>query len=159
MKTQFQSRFPQVRIQVHRQLEGMTTEAAKGLRDSLAAALNDGALPIQSDTKALAASLYVKSTGMNDYEERLAEAHLAYVGSPSKHAAGVQAMLTPAAYSDEHFAERVQPDEPRPEKPGTVVAAVCTMLAYGLFWEMGHSNLYTKREEHRPWMLPLAAVW
>jgi hypothetical protein len=139
--------------------DAILAQCARELRDELKKALDMGALPIQSDTHALADSLYVKTKHGSDYEAHLAAAAAAYMGNESQWRGAIRQTVTPDAYTAGHFAERVAPEEPLKVKQNASRAAVATMLAYGTFWQYGHHNQFTNREEHRPWMDQMAYDW
>ena len=130
-------------------------KAAKEYRAQIKLALESGAHGIQNDTKALAESIYVSTPHGSDYDERLRAAAAAYLTNPSKWKELVQQYVTPSAYTAEHFQERVIGESPLPDSE-MAIAAVSTMLAYGTFWEFGHSNVLTGKYEHRTWMGPEA---
>lgn len=151
--------FRAAREQIAAATDRAIEKAAEELRVELQKALDMGALPIQSDTRALAESLYVQSVRGSDYDARVMAAAVAYLSDESKWVEPVRAKVTPYAYEKVHFGERVSEEEPLPQTASVARAAVATMLAYGAFWEFGHHNVFTEREEHRPWMGKRATEW
>lgn len=148
------NRIPQVRTLIKKRLQERLTAAMNEMREELRTALESGYLPIQSDTGALAESLYVESPGHSDYSERLNAARDNYLSGESRWADAVRELLTSEAYTDEHFRARVAREESLPGSDNAE-ASVATMLAWGAWWELGHENEFTQRFEQRPWMLPL----
>jgi len=125
------NRLPQIQHDAAKALAKGNEAAADELREVLQRALDDGSGGIQSDTRALASSLYVKATGRNDYSEALAAAKTAFTTHSSRYHKGETEEARARAF------ERVKADhEPLHEPPEHVcVAAVATMLAYGNKWE------------------------
>lgn len=128
-------------------VQGRTEVAAGDLRDHLAAALDAASGGIHSDTRALAESLYVRSTGRNDYDSALEAARAAFAANPSRY---LRSPRSPKSILD--FERLVANQEALPEREAAVFVCTCvTMLAYGLYWEAGG--------EARPWMEPGALEW
>ena len=124
-----------------------TEYAAGDLASYLAAALDAASGGIHSETGALAESLYVRSTGRNDYETALEAARAAFAENPSR-LTGVP----PSPKAIENFEKLIAAQEGLPERAANVFVCTCvTMLAYGLYWETG--------PEARPWMEPGALEW
>lgn len=142
---------------IRAQMQPRMTIAADEMRNALAASLDAGDLPIHSDTMALSKSLSVMTPQGSDGAERLADAATAYMAG-GHHTAGVRRFVTAYAYTDEHFNDRVAPEEPL--LPGGVQAKVFTSLSYGYYWFIGHNNVYTGRDEApRDWIMPFATAW
>lgn len=160
MKTVLRSRIRQVKRQANRELQKRLERAANDFREHLAEQLNSGALPIQSDTRALAESLFVQTPAKSDYAARLGAASAAYLSGASKWEDAVRATVDGTAYSPEHFTERVAPEEPLSQGSANAAAAIGTMLAWGLWWELGHHNIFTDKDEPaRAWMQTTAEAW
>ena len=152
------NRFPQLRREIPRALEARLKEAAVDLRDTIRDELKSGALPIQSDTGALADSLSVQSSdGTSDIAVRMGKAKADYVSGSSRYGDAVKALVTGAAYTSGHFNERTASEDALPDG---IAASVLTLLAWGLWWEMGHNNVFTgKSETPRAWMEPITQRW
>lgn len=128
-------------------------EAATELRSQLREGLGDGSLPIQADTGALSESLSIQTKSRagetSDVVERIAAAAEAYVTNPTKYDPKLQTVA--------NFERAVAEPEELPDAGAGAVAAVLTLLVWGWAWENGHYNLFTRTEEHRPWMFPVAS--
>jgi hypothetical protein len=160
IRCQLDTKVQQVKSKVRADVEARMVMAADGLRAHVAAELDGGSLPIHSDTTALAKSLYVQSETASDYDKARGQAKVAYVTSASRWSQAVRAELDGRAYSPEHFDARCAPEEPLTAGQGSIKAAVATMLIYGLWWEYGHSNLFTKADEPaRYWFTPTVHRW
>lgn len=160
MKTILKSRIPQTKARVRVELGKRLGKAANELRKDLASALDGGALPIASDTQALAKSLFVQSEQGSDYDSAKGAAESAYVNNASQWSDAVRENVDGTAYSPEHFKNRVAPEDTLPFDADVARAAVATMLAWGYWWEMGHKNAFTQRDEPgREWMHPFAVQW
>src|SRR5690606_25354725 len=93
------------------------------------------------------------------YAARMGAAAAAYVSGASKWEDAVRATVDGTAYSPQHFTERVAPEEPLPGNASAAVA-VGTMLAWGLWWELGHYNVFTDKDEPaRAWLQTTAETW
>lgn len=160
MKTVLTSRIPKVKREVAKELQKRLASAARDCRKYVADQLDSGALPIHSDTHALAKSLFVQTPTGSDYATRLGAAAAAYISGASKWQDAVRDAVDGTAYSPEHFAERVAPEEPLNKGNATAAAAVGTMLAWGLWWELGHKNIFTTKDEPaRAWLETTATAW
>jgi hypothetical protein len=134
--------------------------AAKGLREELRAALEEGRFQLASDTGALAESLFVARPGGSDYTARLNAAAARYLSEDSRWMDWVRAKVEPSAYEKEHLGARVAPEESVERQDNAARAAVATMLAWGVLWEHGHYNRLTERQESpRHWMSQPAMDW
>lgn len=151
------NRFKSVKAHTRREVKNRLTLAADGLRIHLEEALNNGTLPISSDTMALATSLSVQTPKGSDLDKRLLRAGAKYLSEEGRWILPVREHVTPDAYEKQHLAARVAPEEPL--AGSELQAAVFTVLAWGLWWEMGHKNVFTGQYEHRPWMWPEAQSW
>lgn len=152
------NRLPQIRKDLPQLIENRLENAAQELRKQLIEQLHSGML-IQSDTQALAQSLFVQTPQNSDYAARLQAAAVAYLSNSSVWLAPVRENVTPEAYEKPHFYERVASEDALPQEKDVHRVAVASMLAYAAFWEYGHDNEFTKRYEHRPWMSPVAFEW
>jgi hypothetical protein len=118
--------------------------AADELEKVLERALDDGYKNVESDTRALALSLYVKATGRDDYDQALSAARDAYLGNPSRYRSSPATDKARANF-EAMVADMEQLDE---REQNIHIAAVVTMLAYGNVWEF-----------ERGWMLAPALEW
>ncbi len=160
MKVIVKSRIPQVKRQVAKELQKRLTKAASDCRKHVAQQLDSGSLPINSDTHALAKSLFVQSPTTSDYAARLGAAATAYVSGAAKWQDAVRKSVDGTAYSAAHFGDRVAPEEPLPQGTATAAVAIGTMLAYGLWWELGHKNAFTGKDEPaRAWLEGTVMAW
>ena len=158
------NRISEVRAQLRGEFARRIGTAAEAMRDDLRESFEGGDLPLQPDTTALAQSLAVQGTtgtGIEgDFSERVDAAREAYTSGDSRWEQPVRDTVTRMAYTEEHFEARVasSPEEIS-DDDGVIRAAVYTMLAYGIFWEFGHNNVYTGRYVERAWMLPFVLNW
>lgn len=145
---------------IGRNLEKRVPQVARDMRNDLAEAMASGGLPLQPDTTALANSFAVQSAEGSDFAEQRQAAKSAYLNNASKYKEAVQAEVSRSAYTEEHFENRAAVDEP-PLSQGQHVAraAILTMLAWGILWEYGHYNLFTRKTEHRPFFVPYLEEW
>lgn len=131
--------------------------AADHLRIHLAEQLASGALPIHDDTQTLGISISVQTPQSNDSDIRIKMAGQAYVQG-GRWTDPVRKEIDPDAYTQEHFAQRIAPNEPL--TGGGVRARVFTRLAYGFWWYYGHDNYFTQRYEGpRDWFYGPAVDW
>jgi hypothetical protein len=145
--------------EIRKEAQARMTIAADELRNALSEELNNGLLPIHSDTGALGISLSVQTPQGSDSQQRLGEAMAAYMVE-GKWQDAVRRRVTPAAYTEEHFRQRVTEAEPLPLLNGQARAKVFTRLAYGFLWYAGHNNVFTGRDEGpRDWITPFAIEW
>jgi len=98
---------------------------------------------LNKDTGALAASIYVFGPRLNDYDKCLSAARSLYL----------------SRYKSEHFDARQLPkiDAPKQlagEGMHSAQAGFATCLKYGLWWEKGHDNQWTRRHEQQAFMGP-----
>lgn len=155
------NRMPEMRLEIPKRVQSRLLEAAVELRDTLRDDLKAGALPIQSDTGALADSLSVQNGGPNgafsDSQVRTQAAKADYLKGTSRYEDAVKASVSGAAYTSGHFDERVASEDSLPDG---IAAAVFTLLAWGLWWETGHNNQFTGHDEPpRAWMQPVVMRW
>jgi hypothetical protein len=131
-------------------------EAAYGLRDTLRDSIG-GEGPLNSDTGALREGLYVQHREGDDFAERRSAAQSAYTDEGGMWPDIVREHITEQAYTPDHFEERAASDvEPLPLD---ALAAVCEMMAYGWFWQMGHFNVLTENWEQRSWFIEPVMRW
>lgn len=147
--------FPALRARLALEIPKRLEAAANDLRGHLELALNEGMLPIQSDTVALADAITVQTQTGDDSAQRLAAAKSAYLAG-GQWTQPIREHVTPSAYTTAHFDERVGSIDPLPL--GHTVGVVVP-LGWGFWWEFGHSNVFTGKYEHRPWMLPAVQQW
>ena len=124
-----------------------TELAAASLAAHVRAALDEYGAELHSDTHALAESLYVRSTGRNDYEAALERARAAFISNPSRYRKSPASPATQAEFERIIAAQEALPDRGQ----AVFVTTVVTALAYGLHWETG--------SDERPWMEPAALRW
>jgi hypothetical protein len=130
--------------------------AALGLRDYLRGTIS-GEGPLDSDKGALREGLYIQWEGGDDFEAQRDSAKSAYTGEGGEWQDIVRERITEAAYTDEHFEERAATSaEPL---PGDALAAVCELMAYGWWWQMGHFNVLTENWEQRSWFIEPVMRW
>ncbi|MBW3635366.1 MAG: hypothetical protein KY445_02725 [Armatimonadetes bacterium] len=141
-------------------LKSRVADVAEQMRDDHANALCASILPLQADTGALAASLAVQSEKKNDFSEKRADAKAAYLNNPSQWKEGVQANVSAEAYTEKHFEERAgKSAPPLPATQSVAQAAILTMLLWGISWEFGHQNVFTGKNEQRPWFADFMLMW
>lgn len=128
---------------------------AATLRGVLHASLQGGE-GLNSDSDALAESLFVQTPKESDYFERREAARSAYLRGASHWRGVVREVLSSFAYTEEHFNERAMSEE---ELPSGALAAVATMLAYGWWWQMGHFNVLIEQWERRSWFIQPVEQW
>lgn len=149
-----------VGAKVHQNLAERVDRVTEQGRDKLSEAMKSGALPLQPDTIATAESLAIQTKSKSDFDDRRSAAKTAYTTNASRYSEAVQRELDPSAYSAEHFDERAAAQAP-PLSQGKNVTrgAILTMLVWGLYWEFGHNNFFTGKNEHRPWFYPWLLEW
>jgi hypothetical protein len=138
------NKLPAIQRELPQQMEVAVAESGDELLDVLQRALDDGYKGVESDTRALALSLYVKATGRDDYDAALAAARDAYANNPSRYHA------TPASEATMRGFDKIVADFEalRTTEAHVQTAAVATMLSYG-----------NVREFESEWMSPPAFEW
>lgn len=145
---------------LRRNAQPRLTIATDELRNHIADSLDAGALPIQSDTEALAKSLSVRTPEGSDGDARIRQAATAYLSKDNSRWIGpVRQFVTPMAYEKAHWAERVADDVRLPRLDKRPRTMLYTRVAYGLWWYAGHSNVFTGRYEERDWIHMPALDW
>lgn len=154
------NRVPAVRANLEREAKVRVGRAAHALRDAMRADLDGGKLPLGPDTGALSASLFVQEEAGSDYGASAARAQSAYVGG-GRWQEPVREHVSPEAYTAAHFQARLGPEEPLPAPgPHRAFAGVATALAYGGWWQWGHFNAFTRRDEGpRDWFAGPSEAW
>lgn len=161
MKSVFVSnQFPQVKRKVRDELQNRLVIAGSALVLQLQDGLNSGALPIESDTQALAQSLFVQTPKESDFNKALRRAEVAYLNNVGRWFQPVREQVTPEAYEKLHFQQRIGQEEALPLLNNNPRVGVGTMLAYGYWWYMGHYNVFTERDESpRDWIEVPSLNW
>lgn len=160
MPGKWTSRIPAVKRAIRREAQNRLGLGTDGLREHLKAELSSGALPIQSDTGALAESLFIQTPRGSDYDLRLGAAALRYLNDTGRWFVPVREHVDPGAYEKAHFGERVAQEEALPDMGGAPRTVLATMLGYGLWWQQGHWNWLTQQEEApRDWFVGPALAW
>lgn len=160
MRIVVKSRIPEVKQRTQKALQQRLTEAAGNFRAHLKDVLESGLLPINADTGALSESLYITTPRGSDYDLRLGRAMAEYLSGASRWRDAVREHVSPDAYTAKHFLERVAPESVLEMRGRSAAVSVGTMLAWGAWWELGHSNVFTGNDEPaRAWLQQTAEEW
>lgn len=115
----------------------------RGTRTITSPGLRGWTSGLNRDTGALASSIYVFGPRFNDYDKCLSRARALYL----------------TRYKSEHFDQRQLPKIEAPRQlagagVSSAQAGFATCLKYGLWWEKGHDNRWTRRHEQQAFMGP-----